>query len=125
MKLNCPYCNATDQNFIQTSRINLDGDNWWDDIDVAILQCPNCQEKVVGVYKRERRGGSSFGEVYAYQMNSVALQALEEAIAQCPNKDNSGCQCPTHQNIGKKTDKGDWIGLEGVDKPFYTSRGFD
>jgi hypothetical protein len=40
--------------------------------------------KIAWVSKRERRGDSSFGEVYTYQMNPVALQALEEAIAIMP-----------------------------------------
>ena len=86
MKLNCPYCNTIEPKFSQPLRIRMDGDNWWDDIDVAILQCPNCQEKIVWITKDERRGSmdSSFGEVYAYKMNPLNSASFRKSHRTMP-----------------------------------------
>ena len=114
MQIICPRCLALSMKI--TSSIELPPDSRSDEITVQTLKCSKCGFAGLGVYEESRRGrlDSESIDHRGYYMDDSSLASIERMIRQCPEPNQSGCQCRIHRFLSCVNEFGKWNWLDKI-----------
>ena len=115
MPLVCPEC-FTPKSLEITFKLELPPDSRSDEIALQIVECSHCGFAGIAVYEESRRGAldSESFEHTGYRIGVDDLNILKEAVKQCPEPENSRCECRVHRTFGRQDASGRWNALDDL-----------
>jgi hypothetical protein len=121
MSFKCPQCGDPDSLEIVAS-IQLPKEQCINEVTLQVVECNSCQFGALAVYEEKRHSPMDTRDWkhVGYLVQENELQAVKQAILECPERLNPDCRCPVHARLGLCDVSGEWVGLDGIDmsRPF-------
>ena len=116
MSFRCPAC-ARASGLAIVRRLELPPDARSDEITLQVVRCQSCGFAGIAVYEESRRGG--FGDDHyshiGYRIEPAQVDAIEAALARCPDPGRPRCRCAVHRTFGRRDAHGRCAGLDELD----------
>jgi ferredoxin len=116
MPFQCPKC-LQSYSLEIAQILQLPPDQRSDEIVLQVLACSQCGLRALGVYEESRRGSleTDTWDHFGYLVKDETVEAVAEAISQCPTPYNHRCDCDTHLRFTNQQRRRAWIGIQAIE----------
>lgn len=107
MAFECPECGEPTLEI--AAKLELPPDTGSDEIQVQLLDCPDCGFKAGGCYTESRRGARESWSHVGYEMEEDDWHGLRTGFGVCPAPSDKRCGCRAHADFNIRNAQGHWL----------------